>query len=694
MRLGQSLGQASNGSVSVSYSTRDLSATAGQDFTAKSGTLSFAPGESVKTVVVDLLDDSVAEALERFELVLSNPINAALGDGVALGQIALNDGAGSAQPRISVSDVTVGEADRYVDIPVLLHAPSTNPITVDYTYDTPTAAGNDFVAFGGTLNFAPGETAKTVRVQLRDDSTAEGPETFYFGLRDASNAAISRAWAGVNIVDNDTIVETPQLFVEDLMLDEKQGTASFVVRLGQSLGQASNGSVNVNYTTRDGTAIAGQDFVAKSGTLSFAPGESVKTVVVDLLDDTLPEPLERFSFVLSSPLNAALADGVAAGEIALSDGAGSSQPRISVNDVTVSEADRYVDIPVLLHAPSSNSITVSYTYDTPTAGGNDFVAFGGTLNFAPGETAKSVRVQLRDDITVEATEVFSFLLRSPTNATVSRGTAQVTILDDDDGSGRPLLSQGRSNDVYVIDTSAVDFIEAADGGFDVVRSSTSFTLPAVLEGVILSGTALNATGNDAANFFMGNASNNTIDGRGGIDTAALAGRDVDYTITGNSISRSVSRPGEGSDTLLSIERLQFVNIVQAFDSSPGGNTWGAFALLNAAFDAHPSPALLGQWTSQLDQLGSLNELARAMIQYYAPGVSNEVLVAHLWSTVVEIPLTPSDLASFVGLIENGTFTQASLTAFAATHAFNTDEFAQLVGQPMLMDPAWFPLPGA
>jgi hypothetical protein len=75
-------------------------------------------------------------------------------------------------------------------------------------------------------------------------------------------------------------------------------------------------------------------------------------------------------------------------------------------------------------------------------------------------------------------------------------------------------------------------------------------------------------------------------------------------------------------------------------------------------------------------------------------VSNEALVTHLWGTIVRTPISGPDLASFVGLIENGTFTQASLLEFVTTHPLNTQEFASIVGLPLTMDPSWFALPPA
>jgi methionine-rich copper-binding protein CopC len=114
----------------------------------------------------------------------------------------------------------------------------------------------------------------------------------------------------VSIVDDDTVLDTPSIFVSDVVADEKVGTASFVVRLGDTQdkqGSSSNSTVTVDYTTADGTAIAGSDYLASNGTLIFAPGDSVKTVVVDLVDDNLTELAENFRLNLSNATNAVIA---------------------------------------------------------------------------------------------------------------------------------------------------------------------------------------------------------------------------------------------------------------------------------------------------------------------------------------------------------------------------------------------------
>ena len=94
--------------------------------------------------------------------------------------------------------------------------------------------------------------------------------------------------------------------VHDLVVDEKDGTANFMVTLGRQFGQSSNSTITVDFTTASGTAVAGSDFTATSGTLVFLPGQSVKTVSVPLIDDATAESLERFFLNLSNASNAVI----------------------------------------------------------------------------------------------------------------------------------------------------------------------------------------------------------------------------------------------------------------------------------------------------------------------------------------------------------------------------------------------------
>ena len=95
-----------------------------------------------------------------------------------------------------------------------------------------------------------------------------------------------------------------------------------------SLSAAYGQAVTVHYATADGTATAGSDYQAASGTLTFAAGQTSQTITVLVNGDRLAEPTETFFVNLSDPTNAFIADGQGVGTI-LDD-----EPRISINDVT------------------------------------------------------------------------------------------------------------------------------------------------------------------------------------------------------------------------------------------------------------------------------------------------------------------------------------------------------------------------
>jgi hypothetical protein len=241
-----------------------------------------------------------------------------------------------------------------------------------------------------------------------------------------------------------------------------------------------------------------------------------------------------------------------------------------------------------------------------------------------------------------------------------------------------------------VSSSLARIAESAGGGIDTVRASATYTLPEYVENLVLTGSAVNAIGNGGHNILRGNAGNNTLDGRDGIDTAVFGSPLAAYTVTGTAASRTVAGGADGSDTVLAVERLQFADTLLASDTQPGQNTYLAYAMFNAAFDRGPDASELAMWTSQLDRLGNTRDLAQAMINTYAPGVSDETLVAYLWGTIVETPIPIEALEQYVGLVGTGVFTQASLVELVTTLDFNTVEIVGVVGQTLNLDPAFFP----
>ena len=299
--------------VTVDYATSDGSATEGDDYTTTSGTLTFARGETEKIVSVPVLDDADVEESETLTLTLANPAGATLDRASATGTIADDS------PALSVADATAQEAaGATLQFMVTLSRASTSAVTVDYATDDDTTAsaaeaGVDYTAVSGTLTFAAGETEKTVSVPVLDDADVEESETLTLVLSNPAGATLDRASATGTIDDEEIL---PGLFVVDARAREAAGaTLDFRVLLSE----ASTLEATVDYATAAdtgaGAAEAGVDYTAVSGTLTFAVGETEKTVSVPVLDDADVEESEPLTLTLSNPAGATLLRASATGTI-------------------------------------------------------------------------------------------------------------------------------------------------------------------------------------------------------------------------------------------------------------------------------------------------------------------------------------------------------------------------------------------
>ncbi len=427
--------------VTVDYATSDGTATAGADYTETAGTLTFAAGESSKTVSVPVIDDSVEDGGETFTLTLSNPSGGAtLAQASATGTIN-NDETAAPPLTASLTEVPAGHEGaaftvelafseafavswltirdrafavtggrvsgaRRVDNPhheadgmepnrvwritvepdagageVTVSLPATTdceaagaicmqdgrPLSAAVSVTVPRDAPSDTPVTPLTVDLenVPVEHDGASRVVFRVVfSKKPDPGYSYRTMRDETLAvtqggqalAVARArrlnkphndrWeialdpvskedltvaiaatadceaAGAVCADGEalsnsvsaTIPGPPGLSVADAEVEEAAGaTLDFAV----SLGRASLQTVTVDYATSDGSATAGTDYTAASGTLSFAPGETAKTVSVAVLDDAHDEGAETFRLILSNPSgdNTWLQDGEATGTI-------------------------------------------------------------------------------------------------------------------------------------------------------------------------------------------------------------------------------------------------------------------------------------------------------------------------------------------------------------------------------------------
>ena len=319
IRFVVTLSRTSDEVVTVHYATGSSADTAieGHDYTPTSGTLRFPPrSTAAQPIDVTVTDDRLHESTEQLTLTLSHAHNAELAGGgemvAAPGSIEDDD----APPEVSVLDArqAEGSGDGRMRFPVRLFPASGQMVAVRYATASVTAtAGTDYTDVSGTLTFAAGATVHTVAVPIRDDALDEhDDERFTVALHAAVNATVSAAEGiGTGIIeDNDP---EPALSIAGGALTEGPGDGimPFVVRLDPASGR----TVTVEYATADVTAVAGADYTAASGTLTFRAGITSATIEVPITDDTAGEDTETFSVALHAPAGATLSDAAATGTI-------------------------------------------------------------------------------------------------------------------------------------------------------------------------------------------------------------------------------------------------------------------------------------------------------------------------------------------------------------------------------------------
>ena len=319
------LNKASDSQVTVDYETVEdksiYAATAGTDYTAVSNTLTFAAGQTQKTVSVALTSDTEADDGELLWLVLSNATGARLEEveyAIALEAVAGEDGPAVARGTIrdtnDLPELTVFGMDGVesggltVRFPVLLTPASESEVTVDYaTADGTAVAGADYRETSGTLTFAPGQTGKIVWVPVIDDVVEDSGETLTLELSNVSGATLAQATAQAVITNHDG----PSLSVAPVQGLESGGALAFEVRLDR----AAEETVTVSYATFDGTAREGEDYTAAEGTLEFPAGVTEQTVTVAVAADEVAEDDETLTLVLTDAVGAGIAVALATGTI-------------------------------------------------------------------------------------------------------------------------------------------------------------------------------------------------------------------------------------------------------------------------------------------------------------------------------------------------------------------------------------------
>ncbi|MDD3896781.1 MAG: Calx-beta domain-containing protein [Candidatus Peribacteraceae bacterium] len=348
--------------------------------------------------------------------------------------------------QFTVESFNVSESSPKASVSVVRNGGSKGTVRVDYaTADGTATAGTDYTAMSDTLTFAEGETSKTISVSLKNDTDSEGSDTFTITLQNPTNGATlgTRKTVTVTILDNDSSGGTASssqsqasvgaqgaltLGAAAYAIDENAGELSVTVeRTGGTTGQ-----VSVNYATSNNTALAGTNYEATSGTLTFDAGQTAKTFVVNIVDNTEQKGNKIFNLTLSNPTGGAVLGMTSNAQVSVVDdeaittGTGS----IKFSDATIDGIEgELLLVPVLRFGGTKGDVSVNFTTNNAGAqAGFDYQSTSGTLTFRNGESKKLIPVKILEDSNVsESNESFTITLSSPTNGAPLVSPSMTTI---------------------------------------------------------------------------------------------------------------------------------------------------------------------------------------------------------------------------------------------------------------------------
>ncbi len=450
------------GSVSVQYRTRSGTGLEGTDFSGRTGTLTFLPGETSKTITVGSVFDAQAEFDESLFMELFNPVGAELSGNApvlqGIGWVLDNDGAGI-DLGLQVFSPTIVEGPsgtRQMAFELSLSEAAASSITLNYATTNGTAlAGQDYTATSGSVTFAAGQTSAFVSVNILGNTITEATESF--NLVVTPTAAIGNGGLGAvgvgTILNDDAPRNLPTFSISRAATQENGPPMSFVV----TLSEPTVGSVSVQYRTRSGTGLEGTDFSGRTGILTFLPGETSKTITVGSVFDAQAEFDESLFMELFNPVGAELSGNVPVlqgiGWVLDNDGAGIDLG-LQVFSPTIVEGPsgtRQMVFELSLSEAAASSITLNYATTNGTAlAGQDYTATSGSVTFAAGQTSAFVSVNILGNTITEATESFNLVV-TPTAAIGNGGAGAVgvgTILDADLSGNNILVGTASNNDIY------------------------------------------------------------------------------------------------------------------------------------------------------------------------------------------------------------------------------------------------------
>ncbi len=416
--------------VTVDYATQSGTASSGVDFAETSGTLAFAANETNKLITIPIVNDALAEGNETFSIGLSVVAGGATLGTISNALLTIIDDESSIS--IGSNNYTVSEGATNLAVTFFRAGALLTPVSVDFaTVNGSAVAPDDFVATNGTLNFPSNVVSKTILIRIVNDTLVEGGESFSLQLSNPQGGVQlgNITNAVINITDND-LGGAIRFSTNGYTVSE--GGTNARITLLRTGGLASG--VTVKFKVEDGSAGAGADYSNATQIVTFNAGETNKTILIPIINDTIVENPETILLTLEDINGGASPGSITAATLTITDNDLGGVISLASTALSASENGTNFIVNVKRTGGAASGVTVDYATHSGTAtSGSDFSETDGTLTFGANETNKVILVPILNDTLAEGNESFTLVLSgvqggatlNPTN------TATLTIVDDE-----------------------------------------------------------------------------------------------------------------------------------------------------------------------------------------------------------------------------------------------------------------------
>jgi uncharacterized repeat protein (TIGR01451 family) len=414
--------------VLVDYGFTDVTATAGSDYRGESGTLSFAANQTNATIVVPILQDLLAEGNETFRVTLGN----------------VQGGATLGVP--SVATVTIVDDESAIQFGQAGYtgregAAATVTLVRSGALDTPAAvtvtaapasplAGLEFDPVSVPVTFPAKTASRTVSIPLRSNGLVQGNRTLMLTLSNPTGGAqlgtLATATLAVTEGDQGGVI---RLASASYVVSEMAGSVVVdILRAGTSLA----GNVSVAFSTANGSALAGLDYGFTAGIVTFNAGETKRSVTIPILQDTVVEGTETFSFALSSPTGGATLGTPSSATVAITSEDLGGTVRLSAATYRTIEGAGNFSVTLVRSGGTASAASVDYTVVDNSTTAVAAATFG-TVTFGANQMAAAIPIPILQDSLAQGDHTLTITLSNPRGGAAlgSPARAVITVVDDE-----------------------------------------------------------------------------------------------------------------------------------------------------------------------------------------------------------------------------------------------------------------------